>query len=491
MIYVNLICIALFVSLYMITRNYKKEEIEGVNKKEHSFYALYPMGLFLMDKFIQKIPIKITSAYSNRVKESLESLYIGEKTDVKRLYQCKKLVFVLVIIFISNVFSAATYISNRDDTVINGMYLSRGKYGEGESLVNLHVKVRDEDVLILEEDMEVKVDERKVTEEEANQLLEEGISYIDKVILGENQDRNAIRDDLVFPTSIRSSGIKITWTTEDNSIIDNNGCVKNDELRENKLVWVRASLELNGSKAEYISYFNICPKNYTKEELLKKQLLEEINDINKDTTTKEQMILPTKIEDKDITWSEIKENQGTTLFFLGIIVAFLIYFFMDKDLVDKVEKRNQEMLLDYPDIINKFTLLVSAGMSVSNAWCKVADDYKKEEGDMKYAYEEMKITARELSVGISEITAYERFGRRVKILPYLRFSSLLAQNVKKGSKDLLEQLELESLEAFEERKELAKRLGEEAGTKLLVPMILMLIIVLCIILIPAFLSFQF
>jgi pilus assembly protein TadC len=163
---------------------------------------------------------------------------------------------------------------------------------------------------------------------------------------------------------------------------------------------------------------------------------------------------------------------------------------MDRELLNKVEKRNREMLLDYPEIINKFTLLVGAGMSLSNAWAKISVDYKEKGRRKRYAYEEMMITYGELKIGTSETIAYERFGRRVRLLPYLRFSSLIAQNVKKGSSTLLSQLELEAVEAFEERKELAKRMGEEAGTKLLVPMMLMLLIVLAIIMVPAFLSFS-
>ena len=55
---------------------------------------------------------------------------------------------------------------------------------------------------------------------------------------------------------------------------------------------------------------------------------------------------------------------------------------------------------------------------------------------------------------------------------------------------MLKILEVEAVESFEERKELAKRIGEEAGTKLLFPMILMLLIVLVIVIVPAFLSFK-
>ena len=43
-------------------------------------------------------------------------------------------------------------------------------------------------------------------------------------------------------------------------------------------------------------------------------------------------------------------------------------------------------------------------------------------------------------------------------------------------------------EAFLERKNIAKRLGEEAGTKLLIPLFIMLMIVMAIVILPAMLA---
>ena len=63
----------------------------------------------------------------------------------------------------------------------------------------------------------------------------------------------------------------------------------------------------------------------------------------------------------------------------------------------------------------------------------------------------------------------------------------MSQNLRKGTKGLTELLKLESIQAFEERKAQAKRLGEEAGTKLLLPMFLMLAVVLVIVIVPALL----
>ena len=67
---------------------------------------------------------------------------------------------------------------------------------------------------------------------------------------------------------------------------------------------------------------------------------------------------------------------------------------------------------------------------------------------------------------------------------------MLSQNLKKGTKGLAPLLKQEADNAFEERKSLAKRLGEEAGTRMLLPMFLMLAVVLVIIVVPAFFSIQ-
>lgn len=91
---------------------------------------------------------------------------------------------------------------------------------------------------------------------------------------------------------------------------------------------------------------------------------------------------------------------------------------------------------------------------------------------------------------IPENDSYERFARRCGLAPYMKFGALLSQNLKKGAGGLAAILNVEALQALEDRKNRAKRLGEEAGTKLLFPMFLMLVIVMAIIIIPAFWSIQ-
>ena len=53
---------------------------------------------------------------------------------------------------------------------------------------------------------------------------------------------------------------------------------------------------------------------------------------------------------------------------------------------------------------------------------------------------------------------------------------------------MIEILEQEALEAFDQRKQQALRMGETASTKLLFPMMIMLGLVMGIIMVPAFMS---
>lgn len=85
---------------------------------------------------------------------------------------------------------------------------------------------------------------------------------------------------------------------------------------------------------------------------------------------------------------------------------------------------------------------------------------------------------------------YEAFGRRCESPVYRKFGMLLSQNLRKGTKGLTNLLQREAQEAFEERKNMAKKLGEEAGTKLMIPLFLMLAVVFVIVTVPAFLTIQ-
>lgn len=147
----------------------------------------------------------------------------------------------------------------------------------------------------------------------------------------------------------------------------------------------------------------------------------------------------------------------------------------------------------YPWFVNEMVLLLGAGMQVRNILSMLIAEYKNDKGFDDYRkplMEELQVAVRAMELGMSEEQAYYHLGRRIGISSYIKIMTLLEQNVKRGGRGLIAFFEQEEVQALEERKNMAKRYGEEAGTKLLGPMILLLLIVMFMIMVPAFLGFM-
>ena len=138
--------------------------------------------------------------------------------------------------------------------------------------------------------------------------------------------------------------------------------------------------------------------------------------------------------------------------------------------------------------MHKLVLFAGAGMTIRGAFQRIAGEYEEKQqsrNGQSAAYEEVMYLCRELNSGVSEGLAYEHFGKRTGLQEYIRFTTLLAQNLKRGNSTLMDRLREEADKAAQERLQQSRRLGEEAGTKLLIPMVLMLAVVMAMIMIPA------
>ena len=205
------------------------------------------------------------------------------------------------------------------------------------------------------------------------------------------------------------------------------------------------------------------------------------------------MVLPTTINGSVIRWTEVKEESSGLIFLLVLAAGTAAVFSTDRELHRQILKRDRQLALDYPLIISKMTLFLGAGMSIRNIFYRLGEDYQEKRrkgGEKRYVYEEILLVCRELDSGISEGAAYADFGRHCHSRQYSKLSALLAANQTKGNSALLKALQEEADRSFEERRGIARQMGEEAGTKLLLPMMLMLGVTLVIIMIPAYFSFS-
>ena len=113
-------------------------------------------------------------------------------------------------------------------------------------------------------------------------------------------------------------------------------------------------------------------------------------------------------------------------------------------------------------------------------------DYNREQKDTPL-YNELRTVLADIRGGKSQITAFEDFAKD-EIPEITKFVSVVLQNLSKGSSEMIPILRLQATECWEMRKHAAKRLGEEASTKMLFPMLLMFVAIILIVATPAVLA---
>ncbi len=371
--------------------------------------------------------------------------------------------------------------------------IKRNDYGQGSRTENLEAEVEGESEKI---PLEIEVKERQYQAEEVQDFFDRILGKLDKKILGDNESFQHVDQNLNLITSIDGEPVEISWELDSYDLMNVKGEIMKEEINpEGEIINLQAVLTYTENEAYQASYQQaVCvfPKTASKETEVAGEINAKIQKNQEKNASKETFTLPKTINGKKISYYLPFDSRGVVLVVMSILILILLWLLGKQRGKELEDQRKEELLLDYPELVNKLTLFLGAGMTVKRAWRKIIQDYEASLKDQtpRYVYEEMKLTLREIESGVPETESYENFGRRCNLPCYLKLGALLSQNLRKGVKGLGEMLHIESLQAFEERKARAKRKGEEAGTKLLLPMFLMLAIVLVIVIMPAFLTLQ-
>lgn len=163
-----------------------------------------------------------------------------------------------------------------------------------------------------------------------------------------------------------------------------------------------------------------------------------------------------------------------------IMFAWAAYYYYGTLLDNKIKKRSDSMLHDFSEIVSKLALLTNAGLILKEAWEIVAYNGNSE------IYQEMQLSVIDMNNGVSEIDAISGFASRSMLPEIRKFSSTIIQGLVKGNSELVIMLQEQSSSVWELKQQLAKRQGEKAASKLLIPMMIMFIGVLIMIIVPIF-----
>ena len=480
-----------------------------------------------------------------KVKELIKKNVIKLCERIKKIKKRSK-----YCILVGLVLSIVSFITNQDSIYIRPYEIERGSYGEQKTPYNLKVDVENlsknmefnvsvSSKKYTREEADKKFDEKFETL--LVNILNDNVDYehINKKLNFQSDLGDGIKSSYAFEPRIRevydsdvvatSSEIAINSeiatgsdikahseiaTSSDISfeqfnyyvkyqnVIDGSGNVHNENFKVNDFctghIIVQFSTDIKEKEGSYRSKKYMIPVKVINRELppleaFKNAFKKEVDKNDKESIEKNTIILPKIVNDFKIIYKEKKDLTFILMPIIGVLVAILLDAKDKEKEKEKIKRRIRLLELDFSQIISKILLYVSSGMTIRNSMIRLAEQYQKmmakdEKQEKRVAYEELVIVKNKLASGYSEIGAYEDMAKNINMRSYTRFLNIIIQSIKNGNKELKNILNMEVQDALYERKQNAKKLGEEAATKLVLPLMLMLSVIMVVIMVPAFMG---
>ncbi len=380
-------------------------------------------------------------------------------------------------------FVLAEFVEAAENPVEKGV-LRRNPCGQGDAIYEFYVDGLGGGENSME--VSVSVPEKRMNKQQFSDCVDEAVTILCQRMLGENTSLQEVCHDLVLEKEIPEFGFRVSWESEKPEIISNMGLVENGNVpEEGEVVYLKATLACG----EETEAFEIPVTVVKTGDSILNQFMDRLDMLARQNMEQEEIALPGEFGGNALTYRRKGHSQNMLLILLGPVSAGCLYLKEFRDEQMRRKKREDSLLLDYPDLVSGFLILTGAGYSIKQALKKMTADHKKAgKSGFHPVYEEMQITLNQVETGTPEVQAYAEFGKRCGLQCYVKFAALLESTVSTGGKNMRKLMEDEMEAAFQKRTDFAKRKGEEASTRLLLPMFCMLGVVMVMVVSPALLA---
>jgi len=310
-----------------------------------------------------------------------------------------------------------------------------------------------------------------------------------KLILGANESLCRVTSDLSLVSKDRETGAGLSWSSDREDLISENGAVNLLGAYPGEVIFLTATIRL-GKAIDHMTIRTVigspgASHNYTPD--LNRSVSNLVSEINKDSEGDRVFLPESAGNGVTLSW---RKPVSKMLIFMPLIIAALVYFVYRgrySPVKKEIHRLKSDMRREFPDFLAKLLLLLGAGLVVSSAVSRIADDYRKRRrnGEEKALYEELIAMEERMKASGTSLTAeFSELAMRSSQREIMRFSTILSDNIDKGSA-LTEKLAREEHTLRLLRKKNTEERARIAETKLTFPMALELFAVILITAAPA------
>lgn len=367
--------------------------------------------------------------------------------------------------------------------------IERPKFGQNSERFKLNVELKFQNQKILKE-VELNVNSRKMTNLQKQIFLESYAKTLPERILGENKSLHEVIKPLNLFEQDNKNNITIEWTTSDPEVINKNGRLNFVQSKKGKQVILLAEIAYSDySILKKIPITVKNPQNQREYKILLEGKISSLIETLENNQNGKYLTLPKHLKEGiSVQWSTARNHHGGFIVFLFLLIMYAIFHSRYKK-IDKERRLAKESILkDFPDLVHKLVLLLNAGLVPMTALSKITDDYNWSLTERRVLYEELyEIQKRVKETNLSIVVQLKDFSKRTGIRELMRFSTILAENINKGTA-LAEKLEAEVELLWLSRKKNAEEKGRLAETKLTLPLVILLLVLIIITISPALLE---
>ena len=292
--------------------------------------------------------------------------------------------------------------------------------------------------------------------------------------------------DLKLPETDETGTLRIDWYSDDTELIGIDGRVNSHDIVGTGIVKLSAVLSDGIHDREYNRTVRVIPYEESGWAEKAENALKVIEEGSRET---EKVVLPDMVEGAAVkAESDDEMSAAGKILIFGVILIVCYMILQFNKVRKKAMARQDELLGRYSFFVSSIVLKVGSGLSIREAMISLHAELKKR-NKKDSLFDEMNFVVNGLKAGRDEKEVYAEMGRASGVEEYNRLMSMITRNLERGNSNLLELLHKEETEAFNERKLRARRKGEEAAEKLLIPMFILLITVIGIVMFPALQNF--
>lgn len=368
------------------------------------------------------ITCKIKLKSNKKFSEKIRKIYVSQSEDIAvNKYVYKKFLDVWLIITVIGILAA---VSSQEKSVnkaqIKDNKIERSEYQGSEKAVEVDTLIGNNN----HENIVFEVAPNRLSQMQIEDLIEDVKNEVDNEMLLDNDNLESIKGRLNLITEYKKdNNVDIQWEVPEECFINYDGEIvysrlaKYVDVTQYVQTIIKLKISYDNYECEYEYKVGIQINDDIKSRIIKCELENDINNQNNQYSADGVITLPGNIYGEDIEYFEKEDKQEIGSLWIWIaVLAISVVFIAARMEVDKsLKSRNDQLKMDYSSVVNKFALLIGAGMTVNKAWKVMCKDYidNNKSTKKRYVYEEMIYTRNMIVNGESERIAYVNFGKRI------------------------------------------------------------------------------